>query len=151
MSDEQVNGRANPRVRLRRPDRSQVTMVVQCPDDLIPAAHGPALDDLFTRVLAALVDKGLVTVHRISQNGTRERACAGAASFRREGRLDRLLAEAKAHVDELRALLDDPARSAGLSAKRKAARRRAARERAERVEAAVAQMPDLKARQERTA
>src|SRR3954471_7861974 len=45
MSDEQVNGQGNPRLRLRlrlrlrRPDRSQVQMVVQCPDDLIPAGH----------------------------------------------------------------------------------------------------------------
>src|SRR5205085_11956845 len=27
------------KVRLRRPDRSQVVMAVQCPDDLIPARH----------------------------------------------------------------------------------------------------------------
>jgi transposase len=235
MSDEPVKP---PRVRLRRPDRSQVEMVVRCPDDLIPAghparvvwaftgrvdlsafaapiravegrpgrdatdprllfalwlyaytrgvgsarelarlcrhhdayrwlcggvsvnhhtlgdfrtAHGAALDALFTRVIAALVDRGLVRVTRISQDGTRVRACAGAGSFRREGRLEKLLAEAKAHVDGLRRQLDDPSASAGLSAKRQAARERAARERLERVEAAAARMPELEARQEQSA
>ena len=48
---------------------------------------------------------------------------------------------------ELRALLDDPARSAGLSAKQRAARERAARERQERVAAAIARLPALEARQ----
>ena len=33
-----------------------------------------ALDELFTRVVATLVDKGLVKVSRISQDGTRVRA-----------------------------------------------------------------------------
>jgi len=114
-------------------------------------AHGAAPDELFTRVIASLVDQGLVKVSRISQDGTRVRACAGAASFRSEGRLEKLLEEAKAHVEELRKQLDDPAASGGLSARKRAARRRAARERVERLEAAVAQVPDLKARQEAAA
>jgi len=110
--------------------------------------HGQALDDLLTTVVASLVDKELVKVHRISQDGTRVRACAGAASFRREERLDQLLAQARAHVQALKAMLADPAASGGLSARQKAARRRVARERVERLEAAVAQLPQLKAKQE---
>jgi transposase len=109
--------------------------------------HGAALDDLFTRVIAALVDKGLVTVRRISQDGTRERACAGAASFRRGPTLDTLLAEAEAHVRDLRARLDDPEASAALSARRKAAMERAARERVDRVAAAAAALPELERKQ----
>src|SRR4051794_32411158 len=91
--------------------------------------HGDALDELFTRMIATLVEQNLVKVRRISQDGTRVRACAGAASFRREARLQQLLDEAQTHVRELRALLEDPEKSAGLSAKQKAARTRAARER----------------------
>jgi transposase len=109
--------------------------------------HGSALDELFTQVLAALVDKGLVKVHRISQDGTRIRACAGAAGFRGKERLDKLLAEAKQHIEELAKLLDDPAESSKLSAKKKAARRRAAREKQQRIEAAIARLPELKDRQ----
>jgi transposase len=113
--------------------------------------HAQALDELFTQVLASLVDKGLVKVHRISQDGTRVRACAGAASFRGETRLGELLEEAKTHVKELGALLDDPEKSSKLSAKQKAARRRAAKERVERIDAAVARLPELKARQSKAA
>jgi transposase len=108
---------------------------------------GDALDQLFTRVLASLVSQGLVTVHRISQDGTRVRACAGASSFRRRARLDLLLGQARAHVAELRSLLQDPEKSAGLSATKRAAMERAARERQRRVEAAVARLPALEAKQ----
>jgi transposase len=109
--------------------------------------HGAALDDLLTQVIASLVERKLVDVHRISQDGVRVRACAGAGSFRRKDRLDLLLGQARAHVAELKGLLEDPERSAGLSARKRAAVERAAREREERVAAAVAQLPALEARQ----
>jgi transposase len=113
--------------------------------------HGDALDELFTRMIAMLVEKKLVKVYRISQDGTRVRACAGASSFRREKRLQRQLEEAQQHVRELRAQLDDPEKSAGLSAKQKAARLRAAREREQRVEQAIKRLPELKKKQEKLA
>lgn len=112
-------------------------------------AHGAALDDLFTQLLAMLVEKGLVKVYRIAQDGTRVRACAGAGSFRGAERLERLLQQSKAHIQELKTLLDDPEKSAGLSARRKAAKRRAAKERAERIEAAMKQLPAIQARREK--
>ena len=43
--------------------------------------HGQALDELFTATIASLVDKGLVKVKRISQDGVRVRASAGAGEF----------------------------------------------------------------------
>jgi transposase len=113
--------------------------------------HGEALDGLLTQVIASLVGKGLVDVHRISQDGTRVRACAGAGSFRRKGRLGLLLEQARAHVAGLRSLLDDPGRAAALGARKKSAMARAARERERRVEAALAQLPELEARQARRA
>jgi transposase len=106
-----------------------------------------ALDGLFTRVVASLVDKGLVRVRRVSQDGTRVRASAGEKSLRRGQSLGALLEEARAHVGALRSLLDDPEKSAGLSARQKAARRRAAGDRAARLERALAQLPELEARQ----
>jgi hypothetical protein len=51
-------------------------------------------------------------------------------------------------VQELKAMLAGPATSGGLSARQKAARRRVAKERVERLEAAVAQLPQLKEKQE---
>jgi hypothetical protein len=102
-------------------------------------------------VIASLVERELITVHRISQDGTRVRACAGSSSFRRQERLTVLLEQARRHVAELRELLDDPARSAGLAAKKRAAMARAARERQQRIEDAVARLPELQRRQAKLA
>jgi transposase len=113
--------------------------------------HGQALDELLTQVIASLVQKKLVSVERVSQDGTRLRACAGASSFRRKDRLHLLLKQARAHVMELKSLLEDPEKSAGLAMKKKAAMERAARERAQRIEQAVAQLPELEARQQKLA
>ena len=114
--------------------------------------HGEALDQLLTQVVASLVDKGVVKVSRISQDGLRVRVGAGTSSFRRQERLEQLLVEAKRHVEELHQQLDSPASpAAALTARQAAARKRAARERQERVEQAIAQLPELKRRQEEAA
>jgi transposase len=220
-------------VRLRRPERRQVAMVVQCPDDLVSADHavrmvwavvqkldlsgfdapikaregsagrdatdpqllvalwlyacirgigsgrelarrceesaafrwlcggvtvnhrllsdfrsdrGDALDALFTQVIASLVDKGVVKVSRVSQDGVRVRVSAGASSFHREERLRKLLEQARQHVAELRKQLESPAYAGGLSQRQRAARKRAAEEKQQRLEAALAQLPELKRR-----
>ena len=62
--------------------------------------HADALDDLFTQVLVNLVDKKLVRVSRISQDGLRVRVSAGSNSFRREERLQLLLEQAQQQVLE---------------------------------------------------
>jgi transposase len=110
--------------------------------------HADALDALFTQVLAALVHKGLVQVRRISQDGMKVRASAGAASFRREPTLLQRQAEARQHVAALRALYDDAERSAGESSRRRARRERAAEERAARVDRAVELVRELQKKQE---
>lgn len=104
--------------------------------------HGAALDELFTQVIASLVDQGVVSVSRVSQDGVRVRVSAGAGSFRREERLEKLLAESKQHVEELRRQLENPEMSAGLTA-----RRRAVEEKQQRLEQAIAQLPELKRKQ----
>lgn len=53
-------------------------------------SHGQALDALLTQVLAVMMKQNLVTLDRMAQDGTRARASAGAASFRREARLSRV-------------------------------------------------------------
>jgi transposase len=105
-------------------------------------AHESALDELLTQVLASLMHEGLVQVQRISQDGTKVRASAGARSFRRRGRLEVLLAEARSHV---RALKEQAEEEPGESARRRSARERAARERVERIESALATMVELEA------
>jgi hypothetical protein len=102
-------------------------------------------------VIATLVAKGLVRVRRISQDGLRVRGAAGSSSFRRGSTLKKLQAEAAEHLKQLRALLDDPAQSAGLGAKQKAAKLRAAKERQQRIDEAMALIPRLQARQAKSA
>jgi len=236
---KQGAGECSAAVRLRRPERRQMAMVVQCPDDLVSATHpvrrvaevvehldvsgfcapikaregvagrdatdpkllvalwlyacvrgigsarelarqceeqaafrwlcggvsvnhrlladfrsdhGEALDQLLTQVVAALVDKDVVKVSRISQDGVRVRVGAGASSFRRQERLEKLLEEAQRHVEELHQRLDSPASPrAAVTARQAAARKRAAQERQERLEQAIAQLPELKKRQEEAA
>ena len=113
--------------------------------------HGAALDDLFTQVIATLVEQGLVKVSRISQDGVRERVSAGAGSFRREERLRQLLAESGQHVRELRQEMERPAQMAGATARQRAGQRRAAEEKQQRVEQALAQLPELQRQQEQAA
>src|ERR1700733_11437036 len=109
--------------------------------------HADALDGVFTQVIASLVDKELVSVSRVSQDGVRVRVSAGASSFRREERLQKLLAESKQHVEELGQQLESPESSAALSARQRAARQRAAKEKQQRLEQAIAQLPELKQKQ----
>src|SRR5258708_10565958 len=222
--------KAQAAVRLRKPERRQVAMVVQCPDDLVSASHpvrlvlavvekldlsrfqepikaregeagrdatdpqllvalwlyacmrgigsarelarrcaesaafrwlcggvgvnhrmlsdfrtghGEALDALFTQVIASLVDKEVVAVSRVSQDGVRVRVSAGASSFRREERLRELLAEARQHVEQLRRQGDSPEQAA-LSARQRAARQRAAAEKPHPPPQALAPFPEPK-------
>ena len=109
--------------------------------------HADALDELFTQVIATLVDKKLVRVSRISQDGVRVRVSAGSSSFRREERLQQLLEQSRQQVMELRKQLDSPAESAAMTARQKAARKRAADSRQQRLEPAIAQLPELKQKQ----
>jgi transposase len=111
--------------------------------------HDPVLDRLLTQSVAALRATGRVSMQRVAQDGMRVRASAGSGSFRRRGRVERLLAEAAAQVQALRQeLADDPA---ATSRRQTAARERAARERHERVSAALAQLPALEAQAARRA
>jgi hypothetical protein len=103
---------------------------------------------LFTQVIASLVDQGVVGVSRISQDGVRVRVSAGASSFHGEERLQELLQKAKQHVAELRQGLESAGQWAGLTARQKAARKRAAEEKQQRLEQAMAQLPELKRKQE---
>ena len=106
--------------------------------------HLDFLDALLTHSVAVLREQGLVDLNRVAQDGTRVRASAGAASFRRQPTLAECLAEAEDRVARLREEMDDDP-SAG-SRRQAAARERAARERVARVAAALERLPELEAR-----
>lgn len=106
--------------------------------------HEEFLDQVLTQSVAVLMQQRLVTLKRVSQDGIRVRASAGAASFRRQASLERCLQEAKEQVERLREELEkDPEAS---NRRQSAARQRAAEERQSRVQAALAQMADVAAK-----
>jgi len=65
-------------------------------------AHPEFLELLFKSSVDRLRQLGLVDLARIAQDGVRVRASAGAASFRREETLERLLHEAQLELEVLR-------------------------------------------------
>jgi transposase len=103
--------------------------------------HEAWLDAQLTRSIASLLDRRLVTLNVVAQDGLRVRAHAKASSFRRREKLAELHAQAQAQVDALKREL---AEDAGASSRRKqAAVERAAREREQRLAAALATMDKL--------
>ncbi|MBI4729068.1 MAG: IS1182 family transposase [Acidobacteria bacterium] len=97
------------------------------------------IDTLITQLLGLLMSQDLVDLHRVAQDGTRVRAAAGAASFRREQTLETLMCEARAHLEAVTEQAADPS----VSARRAAARRRGAEDRLRRLEAALEQVPEV--------
>jgi transposase len=105
------------------------------------AAHGEALDGLLTDGVASLMAAGAVKLKRVAQDGMRVRASAGAGSFRRQGRLESCLAQAREQVAALRKQVEeDPG---AMSRRSQAARERAVREREERIKKALERLPEL--------
>jgi len=93
--------------------------------------------------LGQLMQGGLVELDTQAQDGMRVRASAGAASFRRQPTLEKALAQSQALVAQLEQAAE--ADTEGRTAAQKAAQERAAREGVERLEAALAEMPAVKA------
>jgi len=102
-----------------------------------------ALDGLMTEVLAMLMERQLVSVQRISQDGLRVRASAGKSSFRREERLQSLPEQAQPQVAILKTQREAPA-DRDRNRRQEAARERAARERLERLQKALATLEEVK-------
>jgi hypothetical protein len=103
--------------------------------------QGAALDDLLTDNLASLMAAGVVKLKAVAQDGVRVRASAGAASFRREEKLESFLETARERVAALEQQINgDPSAPARRKA---AAQARAALAREARIEAALARLPEL--------
>jgi len=104
-------------------------------------ARVDVLDELLTESVAVLVNKGLVKLERVAQDGMRVRASAGAGSFRRRSTLGLCLEEARAQVQALKGEIDaDPNAS---NQRRRAARERAAKEREARLAQALEQLAEV--------
>ena len=106
--------------------------------------HGEYLDQVLTQSVAVLMAQELVTLKRVAQDGTRVRASAGAASFRRQPSLERFLQEAEEQVRHLRSELEKEPEA--TNRRQVAARQRAAEDRQRRVKAALEQLPEVAAK-----
>jgi len=104
-------------------------------------ARVDVLDELLTESVAVLVNKGLVKLQRVAQDGMRVRASAGAGSFRRRSTLELCLKQARAQVQALKGEMDaDPHAS---NRRRHGARERAAKEREARLAQALEQLAEV--------
>ena len=102
-------------------------------------AHGEALNTLMTNVLASLLEKGLLSLELVAQDGTRTRAAATAPSFRTYGSLLECREQAALHLKAVLASAEDPQ----YTRTQHAARAAAARDFQARIEAAIATVTEL--------
>lgn len=103
--------------------------------------HGEALQNLFVQVLGILAMEKLVTLERVSVDGTKVRACVNKKTFSRAQKIREHLALARQHVEQLQ---HEEAEQEKRS-RQAAAQRRAVHERAERLEQALAEVERLQA------
>lgn len=102
--------------------------------------HKAALDDLFVQVLGMMSAEGLITLERVTLDGTKIKANAGGNSFRRQ---EKLAAHLELAHEQVRLLNMQAAEEEKTAQRQAAARRRAARQRSRRLEAAVREVERL--------
>lgn len=102
-------------------------------------AHGEGLNRLLTDVLASLMEKGLLSLSLVAQDGTRTRAAATAPSFRTYGSLLECREQAALHLKAVLASAENPQYTRGQHAARAAE----ARDFQTRVESAIATVNEL--------
>ena len=104
--------------------------------------HAAWLEAQLTASMVALLDRRLVTLTVVAQDGLRVRAAAKASSMRRRERLQMLHAQARAQLEALKREVHE---DAGASGRRKrAAAERGAREREQRLAAALAELETIR-------
>ena len=102
--------------------------------------HQVALDDLFAQVLGMLSAEGLITMERVTLDGTKIKANASGNTFRRKEKLEAHLALAREQVQKMNAQAEEEDKRASRQV---AAQRRAARQRKSRLESAVRELERL--------
>jgi hypothetical protein len=104
-------------------------------------AAADRLKDLLAQSVALLMASGLVEIRRVSQDGMKVRASAGASSFRTRGKLEKI---AQQQVERLEGEIDE--QTAPANRREKSARERAEKERGERIERALEEMKEAEKR-----
>jgi transposase len=104
------------------------------------SSNQKALDALFMNVLGMLSAEGLITMERLTLDGTKIKANASGNTFRRKDKLEAHLALAREQVEAMNTQALEEEKKASRHA---AAKRRAARQRKSRLEAAVREVERL--------
>lgn len=104
------------------------------------SGHQAGLNDLFVQVLGMLSAEGLITLERVTLDGTKIKAHAGGNTFRRKEKLEAHLELAR---EQVRLMEEEAAAEEQMARRKVAARRRAARQRQSRLEAAVREVERL--------
>lgn len=101
--------------------------------------HDQELKGLFVQILGLLSAEGLITLERVTQDGTKIRASAAPDSFRGKDRIEKALDAARQQVKAVDQLSEEE-----TSRRVEKARQRAHRERKERLETALKQFDKTK-------
>ena len=102
--------------------------------------HQAALENLFVQVLGMLSAEGLITLERVTLDGTKIKANAGGNTFRRKETLEAHLELAR---EQVRLMEKQSAEEEQMTKRQAVARRRAARQRQSHLEAAVREVERL--------
>jgi transposase len=101
--------------------------------------HGEALQELFIQVLGILTMEKLITLERVTVDGTKVRACANKKSFRRKDKIREHMSLARNHLKHLQ----EQEAEQEKRGRQEAAQERGARERVERLESALKEVERL--------
>ena len=102
--------------------------------------HQEALENLFVQVVGMLSAEGLITMQRITLDGTKIKANASGNTLRRKEKIEAHLALAREQVQKMN---EQAAEEEKTAKRRAAAKRRASRQRASRLEAALREVERL--------
>src|SRR5580658_2145826 len=104
------------------------------------SGHQAALNDLFVQVLGMLSAEGLITLERVTLDGTKIKANAGGNTFRRKEKLEAHLQLAR---EQVRLMEEQAAAEEQMAKRQEGAQRRASRQRQSRLEAAAREVERL--------
>lgn len=103
--------------------------------------HGEALRELFAQVLGILSMEKLITLERVTVDGTKVRACVNKKTFRRADKIREHIRLARNHLKHL----EEQESEVEKRGRKEAARERWAEERVRRLESALAEVERLQA------
>src|SRR5271154_6735369 len=102
--------------------------------------HKEALENLFVQVVGMLSAEGLITMQRVTLDGTKIKASASGNTFRRKEKIEAHLTLAR---EQVRKMNEQVAEEEKTAKRQSAAKRRAARQRLSRLEAAFREVERL--------